>query len=529
MARQIWKLTALQLCNLFNFNEFRYTKDKKKKGRYLAVGITWMILILLLLFYIIIMDNVYLIMGMPQIVPLLGAVLVSLVILFFAMFKAGSVIFQMKGYEMLSALPVSKTAVIVSRFLSMYVTNLFFSLLVMLPGIVLYGMYQEPGIDFYLLSLVGTILLPLLPMTLAVILGAVITGISARMKHKSLVSAALSMLVVLAVILFSFQADSMEGSIDEEMMRHLSELLMEQMRGIYPPAVWFTEGVTEGAYGMFFLFAAVSVGIFVLMAVILSRFFSQICTALQSHESGKTADISKLRENSVRKALYQKEWKRYLSSSIYVVNTALGDILMAVFGVAVFFADTEKLEETLQMPGIVAKVLPFMLAVMPAIMSTTSCTISMEGKQWWLVKSLPVRTKDVLDSKILVNLTIALPCYVIAEIFACLAIKTTFLGYVLLLLVPIVYILFISVAGLSANLAFPVFDWENETAVVKQGASVFITMLTGFATVGIPLVLLLLVRDAYRELFCIIIMILLMAVTALLYRRNVKTDFRRLG
>ena len=109
-------------------------------------------------------------------------------------------LFSMKGYEVLVALPVSKAAIVLSRFLSMYVTNLLAGMLVMVPGIVVYGYFVRPGIVFYVLALLGTVFLPLLPLTIASVIGAGITAVSAGVKHKSLAETVI-MLVVLVVVM----------------------------------------------------------------------------------------------------------------------------------------------------------------------------------------------------------------------------------------------------------------------------------------------------------------------------------------
>ena len=43
---------------------------------------------------------------------------------------------------------------------------------------------------------------------------------------------------------------------------------------------------------------------------------------------------------------------------------------------------------------------PFMLAVMPAMMPTTSVSISMEGKQCWILQSLPVSKEKIIQATI---------------------------------------------------------------------------------------------------------------------------------
>ncbi len=121
------------------------------------------------------------------------------------MFKAGSVIFQKNFYEILCSLPVSQTAIVISRFLSMYVGNVLLAFAVMIPGMAVYAYFMQPGFSFYLLAIIGTLFIPLLPMTIATLFGALITAISSRMKHKSLVGAGLSVLLVLAILFASSQ------------------------------------------------------------------------------------------------------------------------------------------------------------------------------------------------------------------------------------------------------------------------------------------------------------------------------------
>ena len=140
----------------------------------------------------------------------------------------------------------------------------------------------------------------------------------------------------------------------------------------------------------------------------------------------------------------------------------------------------EKLENALGYPGLIQKALPLFLAATASMMTPTACSISMEGRQWWIAKTIPVRSKDIFDSKILVALTVALPGYLVAVVFSLLAVKPSLPGALWIVIIPAAYTLFIAVVGISVNLAMPIFNWENEVRVVKQSASVMFTMLFGF-------------------------------------------------
>lgn len=52
MGRQIRLLTAVQLCNLFGFNEIRHTKDKKKKRNAAMMSVVWVFVLLCFLGYL---------------------------------------------------------------------------------------------------------------------------------------------------------------------------------------------------------------------------------------------------------------------------------------------------------------------------------------------------------------------------------------------------------------------------------------------------------------------------------------------
>ena len=104
----------------------------------------------------------------------------------------------------------------------------------------------------------------------------------------------------------------------------------------------------------------------------------------------------------------------------------------------------------------------------------------MEGKNWWIAKSLPLSAKNILDAKILMNLLLFLPFYFLSEIFLILALRPGAEELLWLLLIPAVFLLFSCVYGITVNLHFPVLNWENEVSVVKQSASCVLGGMGGF-------------------------------------------------
>lgn len=170
-------------------------------------------------------------------------------------------------------------------------------------------------------------------------------------------------------------------------------------------------------------------------------------------------------------ALCRREFKRYFSSSVYVTNTIIGPVMGTILSAALLSAGGDYIAALLPASFNLRDLVPFGLSGIFCMMNATSTSISLEGKSWWLVKSLPLATKTILDAKILMNLLLLLPFYLVSEIMLILALRPTGLAAVWFVLIPVLIAVFSCVYGITMNLRFPVFDWASEVNVVKQSAS----------------------------------------------------------
>ena len=153
----------------------------------------------------------------------------------------------------------------------------------------------------------------------------------------------------------------------------------------------------------------------------------------------------------------------------------------------------------------------------------------MEGKEWWIIKSLPIQTKTVFDSKILLNLSLMAPFFVVAEILSILALKPEGMELFWLLFLPMVFMIFACVFGITVNLRFLNLDWENEVTVVKQSASAMIGGLGGCLVIILCALPVAFITQASRNIIRLIIALAIMGVTLWLYQRNVKTELATIG
>lgn len=528
MLKQLKTLTKLELCNIYNLNVFRFSTDIKAKHKAKIMLVLWGILILMFLNYTGGLSYGLIHLGLTEIIPAYLITLSSLLIFFFGIFKAGNVIFRKNGFDILCSLPVTQTAIVASRFLRMYVENLMITLIVMIPGFAVYGWFVKPNVSFYLLGAFGILLVPLIPIAGAVLIGAVIIGISSRMKHKSLAASALSIILVFIIMLGSSQSASLEGNISPQMLKELSAFVFALLEKLYPPAIWLGNAIVQGDYILCLICSVIFLAIFAIVIVLVAVNFYSICRRLYGTSAKHNYEVKALTQNSVLLSLCKREFKRYFSSSVYVTNTILGPLMGTILSGALLFVDAQFITNTLPIPIDVNTILPFVLAGVFCIMTTTSTSISMEGNNWWIVKSLPLTTKSILDGKILMNLLLILPFYILSEILLMFALKPGILDFLWFLLIPTVIILFSCVYGITINLAFPVLNWDSEVTVVKQSASSMLGGLGGLVLAIICTIIVILTPKAYMNIVKLVLCIIVFVITAYLYHKNSTKNLQEL-
>lgn len=527
MFRQIKLISKIQLLGVFGINEAVHSNDKKLKKRNLSLAAMFVFIGLMIAGYSGGLSYAYVKVGLSDIIPIYLSAVTSIVILMFTIIKAGDTVFNMKTYENLIVLPVRQSAIVASRFFVMYVFNVAMSLLIFLPTTVIYGMMLKSDISFYIMMILGAVFMPLIPMSVATALGGLIYGLSSRLKHKNIAIIILSFAVTFALIVAPMLLAD-KSSLTEVQLAQMTAVMFQKIGSIFPPAILFSNAVIGKNPIYFLLFCLMSLALSALFTALIGYKFKAICTALQGSPAKRNYVMENQNGSSQLKALYNKELKRYFASSIYVLNTSMGYILTVIMSVAALILGIDKINQMFVGMSLPSWAFSFVLGAFFSMAPTTTCSISIEGKQWWLVKSLPISTKTVLDSKLLVNLTIALPCYLISVISLLIALKPSAFEMVWLVVLPLIYLLFSSVAGLTVNMKNPMFNWESETVAVKQSKAVLLSMLVDLVAVGAPVALLILLPQKISNLILAATAVLLIAITCMLYTQNNKIELSKI-
>ncbi len=280
------------------------------------------------------------------------------------------------------SLPVRKGAVLLGRFLRMYTENLLMAALVLLPGIAVYAWKARPDVPFHLCAFLGIWAVPLLPMTGAVLIEALVTGISSRMRHKSLAASALTIVFAFAIMYGSSRLSSVEGMESLEIMKELSEMVSAVLGRVYPPAVLLGTAIVNGEIGRCLMYTGSFLSVFADAAAAVSACFQSICRNLYTTAARHDYQMGDLKADPALVSLCRKEFRRYFSSSIYVSNTIIGPLMGCVISGALLFTGPERVKELLPVPVDLTVIAPFLLAGTFSMMTTAATSVSMEEKEW---------------------------------------------------------------------------------------------------------------------------------------------------
>ena len=129
---------------------------------------------------------------------------------------------------------------------------------------------------------------------------------------------------------------------------------------------------------------------------------------------------------------------------------------------------------------------PLIIAAMLSISCPAASAISLEGKNLWILQSVPLSNKTFLKSKIALTLTIHSIGYMLSVAVFLIRFQFNAIQALTLLVVPVCYSIFTAVQGTYINCRFPKFDWDNEMVVVKQSISVILSGAIGMICIAVP-------------------------------------------
>jgi ABC-2 type transport system permease protein len=490
--REYWILTKLQLISLFGINKIVHMKDSedKKQAKRSVYGLIAMVFALgyVSVFYSLSMASAFQSVGMlPTLLGIMALACTALVLVF-SIFETKGVLFGFGDYDIVMSWPVSVGAVAASRVTNMYAYNFVYAALLLIPAGVIYAGKAAPAWWYYPLFLLLVLLIPALPTIIGAIIGSFLTVVTARSKKSNILSIIGQLALVCGIMFFSFRMNTEFA--DASAFANSAGSLQAMVENVFPPAYWFQNVLTTGAPLDALWLLLLSAASIAFLLLFIGRNFVSINSRIKSHPAREKFVMRAQVRSSRVTALFRREWSRYFSSSLYVVNTAFGHLMLLAAGVFCV-VKPDIIRRALATPelGFVRLIVPFLLSWIVSMSTTTASAVSMEGKRLWVVKSMPIPARDWLTGKLMVSMTLAVPSILISCTLVSIGIGSGVSGWFWAYVLPLLYAVAFAVFGLWLNMRMPKLDWQGEAEVIKQSGATMICMFVGMAAAIIPAVI----------------------------------------
>lgn len=413
-------------------------------------------------------------------------------------FAAQGVVFGGRDADLLLSMPVPAPAVLLAKMAALYAENLVVCVFLVLPAGAARLWFGGGGGALFLARLAaGTVFLALTPTLLALGVGFLLSWLGGWFANRKAVNLLLYVLMMAGVLLLAVRLNL-----------GVSGLAAGALGGETAGGVWsvpfrlFQRGVC-GDWETLVMFCLLSAAAVLAAAGVCARFYQQVLTGVRSH--GRRADyrLTRLKGTGRRRALLKKEASRFFGTPIYLFNAGFGLVVLVVGGIAAAVMGG-RIREVLADLG--AGELPLLSLAAAAVgftlstVAVTGSSISLEGKNLWILREAPVTAGEVFCAKAGFQVLLACPCLLVGGAGVSWGLGLTAAECGALLLAGTAFSCFTALLGLAINLCFPKLDAVNDMVVVKQSMASLLSVFGGMAAAVLCGALVWLLRGAVGDL-----------------------------
>ena len=515
-------ISLIKACMTSDMNVFKIKQKKGNKKSKLPLPV---IISLLMMFYIWSNSNMLFEKMSPLHLQTLAVSMFVVGISFFTIiegvYKTGALLFNCKDDQLLLSLPIKKSTVLFVRIFKFYIFEVIFNSIWLLPIMIAYIRWAETiNWTHYLVSIIMLFFLPVIPIVISCIVGAITSSLSSRFKYKNAAQIIISMAACLGIIYLSMNLEGLYKYI----ITH-STSINDFITKIYYPAGVYADLIIKFDIVKLLIFIGVNLIIFTLGVLVLSKVYFKINSRLKKVTTSKKVKIDNLviKRNSSMISLIKKEFNTFFKTPVFIANAGFSLVLFILISIVLCIKFNDFLpiltdqtsgfgysKETIMNN---LSLLVFILVLFTSFTtSITNSVISLEGRNINILKSLPIKTKDILLSKIYGSLALTIPVLLVGDIILFIRFNINPIECILLLVLSILLPLVPSFIGIITNLKYPKLDWENEAEVVKQSTSSFMAVMTGMVLMFISVFIIMTILGKIDSIIILLIAIVIFGI-----------------
>lgn len=471
---------------------------------------------------------------------LLSGFLVAQVIVFvFGLLYVMSKYYFSSDLAQLVPLPIKPSYILGSKFVTLMFSEYLTSLPILLPFIFIYGIRGGEGVIYWIYSFLLAAMLPVIPLVLSSILVMFFMKYTNIGRRKNLIRTLSSVLFIVLIIYIQLKINTVTQKAllqGDDFLINLvkdSNLLVKSLGLRFPPSMWAALSLSNYANitGFFYLSIFIGVGIlsFIVMIFLSEGLFfdgllGNIEVSASKGRTGKKLSIkNSTRQTKPYLALAKKEIIMLFKTPIYLFNSIGGTIAVPIIMVMTAISGGEESMESMMAfietkPEFVALVGIGFITLMGMLNSVGVTTFSREGKNLWIQRVLPIKTRDQIIGRILSSIAIQVLGLIALLVALTFIIKLKISTIILIAVFGLLGSIPMTQLGMVIDITRPLLTWTNPQQAMKQNLNVLLGMGLGFLYIGgIGVLVFNLIRKIEINLVFIILAVIFIVSTVMLY------------
>ena len=411
-----------------------------------------------------------------------------------SLFSTFNMMFGGNDKEFMASLPVKGKHIFWINLFLAYLTELTTAALMILPLLIIYGIFNGLSVGLWIYGILGIFLFPVFPLCLASVLMLLILMTTGRFRHKELLITLAGFLMLTAVFLLNMYLNS--ASFSEAMENGAIENLLQSRAQTFrnlsyclPGAGLLTGALSMNGLTGFWHFLGL-IALALIPGVICFRLGGRCYfTVLQRIGYSTVSRKKKLSHKDFHtagpvKAMFLKEWKLILRSPVYAVN-GLSNLIIGPILVAFLFLSNRGTEERMEFlipvlerhPAAGVATITGLIIFIGGMGMMCSTTISREGPAFWICKTVPVTVKSQMKGRLLAGYSMYLICAVLMLTVFNIALSLPFLHMLAAILLSLAAGPGLVALQMLPDIVKPKLTWNQEKEAMKQNVNGMLAML----------------------------------------------------
>lgn len=405
--------------------------------------------------------------------------------------------------EYLLPWPLRAYQIVASKFTAAFYSENIMQVILVLSCIIGYGIGSKMGILNWILSVLGIITLPILPLTYCAILSMLLMAFTRVIRNKDRIqkiSVSLIFLMVIALVASIGFLQNMDIDTYIETLASGDQTFFKVMNIIFPNVPLFVKTFSEGnivALLAYVVIHVIAVGIMLLLSEVL--YFRGVIgltsAGNKSHKKSLDKLLSQCKQKSPAYSYFLKEVRILVRTPVFFTNCIAINFLWPIFVYAMIkimhynitleFLRGQYAERNLRIQLFFLLGIVGISVLVAAINSLSSNAISREGKHFSFMKYIPVPYETQWNVKAFVGILFPAAGVLIFFLPACIIIRIPVVHIILFTLLSLMSITFVSDMGIYIDSIQPKLIWDDEMSALRENYNTFFAMAIAIAFTAI--------------------------------------------